>query len=161
MLCLLHKVLSQLCSSHSTMVIESDPPCDPHCIQQLEDDFRRLTLESILPEKSPDPSTQQPHAIFRLPPELLGTISAAVCHADFHKSHSDKNRHNKTTAFTLGQICREWRDIVWSTPEIWSHVFLCLSLTRYDAQVKLLEGWLNRSGVCPLSLSFIFQDEED
>ena len=72
------------------MVIESDPPCDPHYIQQLEDDFRRLILESILPEKSPDPSTRQPHAVFRLPPELLGTIFATVCHADFHKFHSDK-----------------------------------------------------------------------
>jgi len=161
MLCLLHKVLSKLCNPHSTMVVKSDSPHDSSCIQQLEDDFRRLTLESIPPQKSPDPSTRQPHAIFRLPPELLGTIFATVCHADFHKFHSDKSRHNKTTAFTLGQICREWRDIVWSTPEIWSHVFLCLSLTRYDAQVKLLEGWLNRSGICPLSLNFIFQNEED
>ena len=123
------------------MVIESDPH-DPHCIEQPEDGFRRLTPESILPERSPDPSTRQPHAVFMLPPELLGTIFATVCHADFHKFHSDKNRYNKTTAFTLGQICREWRDIVWSTPEIWSYVFLCLSLTRYDAQVKLLEGWM-------------------
>ena len=125
-------------------------------MEQLEDDLRNHTLESIPPEKSAEPSMRQPHAVFGLPQELLCEIFATVCHADFHKFRSD---HNKTTALTLGQICREWRDIVWSTSAIWSHVFLCLSLSRYNAQIKLLEGWLSRSGVHPLSLNFCFHNE--
>jgi len=159
MLRLLHKTLSRLCNPRSTMVVESDSPHEPP-MEQLEDDLCSHTLESIPPEKSSEPSMRQPHTMFRLPQELLCEIFATVCHADFHKfRRSVKNRHNKTTALTLGRICREWRDIVWSTPAIWSHVFLCLSLTRYDAQVKLLEGWLNRSGVHPLSLNFCFHNE--
>jgi len=160
MLGFLHKLFSKLCDRHLTMVERSHTAKECPDIEQLEVDLHRLSIEhtpSIHREKSPE----KPASQFRLPPELMGEVFATVCHADFNKFHSDKNRHKRTTAFTLGQVSREWRDIVWLTPAIWSYVFLCLSLTRYDAQVELLTGWLRRSGVCPLWLNVAFQNEED
>ncbi|KAJ6511192.1 hypothetical protein C8R45DRAFT_892599, partial [Mycena sanguinolenta] len=60
----------------------------------------------------------------------------------------------------LGQVCRKWRDIAFSTPllwrapsfvlsSMWTQGWLCLALER---GLKVFETWLTRSGSCPLSI---------
>ncbi|KAF8175788.1 hypothetical protein BJ912DRAFT_1134087 [Pholiota molesta] len=97
----------------------------------------------------------------QLPPEIMGEIFARACHATTHNFHSDTRRHLRTTPFILGHVCTDWREIVWSTPHIWSHLALVLSTTLYETQMVLLRDWLGRSGVCPLHISLLFGDEHD
>ncbi|KAJ7707234.1 hypothetical protein B0H16DRAFT_1633707 [Mycena metata] len=54
----------------------------------------------------------------------------------------------------LGQICRKWRDIALSTPELWRGFTLSLGNGRRGRQkLRLLETWLQRSGSCLLSIN--------
>ncbi|KAF8151581.1 hypothetical protein B0H34DRAFT_134083 [Crassisporium funariophilum] len=99
----------------------------------------------------------------QLPPELMAQIFAETCHPPF-KSFRARCIYpvQKTTPFTLGQVCRHWRAVVWSTPFIWSYVCLELSCSpdRFMAQVELLENWLERSGTCPLTINLFYSDSQ-
>ncbi|EDR04078.1 uncharacterized protein LACBIDRAFT_306323 [Laccaria bicolor S238N-H82] len=55
------------------------------------------------------------------------------------------------TPFFLGKICRCWRDVVWSTPILWTTLHLRLSRDNYKAQAALLRDWLFRTGKLPIS----------
>ncbi|KAJ7720924.1 hypothetical protein B0H16DRAFT_1699830 [Mycena metata] len=53
----------------------------------------------------------------------------------------------------LGQICRRWRGIAFSTPALWRGISMSLrSGRRLHQKLLLLETWLQRSGSCPLSI---------
>ncbi|KAF8151572.1 hypothetical protein B0H34DRAFT_728143 [Crassisporium funariophilum] len=97
----------------------------------------------------------QSASTLELPPELMAQIFAATCHAAF-ESFRARNKYaiQKTTPFTLGQVCSLWRAIIRSTPFIWSYVALELScsLETFEAQVDCLGDWLKLSGTCPLTI---------
>ena len=98
-------------------------------------------------------------AINRLPHELLAEIFITICHADSDKFLGDRHRHRKTTPLILASVCTLWRAVSLSNPRIWSYVSLCLSEVRYEAQVELLREWFGHSGVCPLTINLVFQNE--
>jgi hypothetical protein len=61
----------------------------------------------------------------------------------------------------LGRICRHWRSVTHSTPNIWSSLHIA-PIDYRQAPPKILvrfgrviEKWLERSGNCPLSISFL------
>ncbi|KAJ7700329.1 hypothetical protein B0H17DRAFT_251249 [Mycena rosella] len=61
----------------------------------------------------------------------------------------------------LGQICRTWRDIALSTPELWRAVRLTLNKKRrFEQQLRLLENYLERSGSCRLSIELRFTSSD-
>ncbi|KAJ7364943.1 hypothetical protein DFH08DRAFT_766717 [Mycena albidolilacea] len=59
----------------------------------------------------------------------------------------------------LGRICRHWRDVVHTTPTLWSSIHIpCLDYIRAPPNMILglertVEAWLERSSACPLSVS--------
>ncbi|KAJ6629850.1 hypothetical protein B0H10DRAFT_1211309 [Mycena sp. CBHHK59/15] len=54
----------------------------------------------------------------------------------------------------LGQICREWWEITFSTPSIWRAVALDLTHHKFlDQKLHLLKMWLDRACNCSLSIS--------
>ncbi|KAJ7280780.1 hypothetical protein C8J57DRAFT_1057281, partial [Mycena rebaudengoi] len=53
----------------------------------------------------------------------------------------------------LGQICRTWREIALSTPQLWRAIELRLSTTSPTMALDLLSTWISRSKDCPLSIS--------
>jgi len=58
----------------------------------------------------------------------------------------------------LGKICHCWRDVVWSTPILWTTLYLRLSRDNFKAQTVLLRDWLSRAGKYPIS--FCLDTEE-
>ncbi|KAJ7364912.1 hypothetical protein DFH08DRAFT_840291 [Mycena albidolilacea] len=63
----------------------------------------------------------------------------------------------------LGRICRNWRDVTYSTPVLWSSIHIpCLHYLRAPPNMisgleRTVEAWLERSSACPLSVS-VFDD---
>jgi len=62
-----------------------------------------------------------------------------------------KGERSVITPFFLGKICRDWRDLVWSSPLLWINIHLCITRRRYKAQANLLRDWLSRTASCPIS----------
>ncbi|KAJ7258933.1 hypothetical protein C8J57DRAFT_1135335, partial [Mycena rebaudengoi] len=64
----------------------------------------------------------------------------------------------------LERVCRQWRDIAFGTPRLWSAIEMEINLDIPDvlsAQVDLLQTWLARSKSCPLSLSVQIRVDSD
>lgn len=58
----------------------------------------------------------------------------------------------------LSQICTKWRAAALCTPRLWSRMFICISQACAASQGSLMETWMARSGVCPLTI-FLFWEE--
>ncbi|KAJ7263143.1 hypothetical protein B0H12DRAFT_1103547 [Mycena haematopus] len=89
----------------------------------------------------------QIHPIQILPPELLSEIFLNVLPAYPECS-------GPSSLLLLCTICRKWRAVAISTPELWRAIQITGSnkLRKLTAQSELLQIWLSRSGSCPLSL---------
>ncbi|KAF8994787.1 hypothetical protein BDQ17DRAFT_1366366 [Cyathus striatus] len=81
--------------------------------------------------------------IHNIPTDIFCKIFIESCKIDFDdRQHFTKQT---TTPFTLGSVCRIWRDTAWSIPQ----------LCRHPVQVDLLDIWLTNSKNCP-TLSIYF-----
>ena len=58
---------------------------------------------------------------------------------------------NRVNPLFLGKVCHGWRDFVWSTPILWTTLYLRPSTDNYEAQAVLLRDWLSRTGEYPIS----------
>ena len=63
-----------------------------------------------------------------------------------------------TRALRLGAVCRKWRQLAWTTPDLWDTLYLTIQPSTKRSLVKLLPGllheWLSRSGIRPLTIFF-------
>jgi hypothetical protein len=79
-----------------------------------------------------------PFPAIRLPPELIAQIFLAL-------GVQDRN--------VCVQICRTWRTIALSTPQLWSTVSIFLTEHKYDDQMFYVQIICDRAGVLPLSVT--------
>ena len=68
--------------------------------------------------------------------------------------------------FLLGSVCRYWRQVVCSTPQMWNIIWVPISLCTPKVRSEILAEWLARSGQLPLYVSmfyigFDYEDEDD
>ncbi|PPQ70717.1 hypothetical protein CVT24_000834 [Panaeolus cyanescens] len=106
--------------------------------------------------------------IRQLPPDILGEIF-------YHclSIHRNPIMHSSEAPLLLTRVCRSWRSIAYSTPKLWSRLYIPFpyrfkrpfeSYTQeeggtiepeqiFNFRLKALEEWLARSGAHPLSLS--------
>jgi hypothetical protein len=55
----------------------------------------------------------------------------------------------------LGAVCQSWRDIAWTTPQLWTTIAIIISGHPPDpsSRLQLLDQWITRSGHVPLDIS--------
>ncbi|KAF9483633.1 hypothetical protein BDN70DRAFT_891538 [Pholiota conissans] len=87
----------------------------------------------------------------RLPPEILIYI--------FRIASQDGERPIPPLFF--GSICKEWRDIAWSTPLLWNSVSVHVSRQTHGSQIQLLGDWLLRAKTAPLFIKLTSDDEHE
>ncbi|KIM36727.1 hypothetical protein M413DRAFT_31363 [Hebeloma cylindrosporum] len=83
--------------------------------------------------------------INRMPFEILSQIFFFSLPESFF-DYSDF----ESTPLLLGAVCLMWRDVAWSTPQLWNRMKIQLTPRSLRSKVKVACGWLNRSGRLPL-----------
>lgn len=95
--------------------------------------------------------------IHKLPPEISSYIFR-VCLPilEFRTIHSEPVRKLLLRTLKLGAVCRKWRQLAWATPNLWAILFLNIgpSTPLLKSLPGLIEEWLGRSGVLPLTIFF-------
>jgi hypothetical protein len=99
--------------------------------------------------------------ILRLPPEVVSEVFIHCVHND-HRSGFARGRANDgrdspcadpfREPVLLGNICRVFRDIAFSTPELWSSITLTLHSNEISEELERLRAWLTRSKDCLLTI---------
>ncbi|RDB29232.1 hypothetical protein Hypma_014896 [Hypsizygus marmoreus] len=92
--------------------------------------------------------------IRQLPTELLQKIFVYCL-----PSEGNTNVRAKEAPLLLGRVCRAWRQLSLSVPDLWSSLRICPPLPNLPTVHQMygdgILAWINRSGVLPLSISFI------
>ncbi|PPQ83555.1 hypothetical protein CVT26_003875, partial [Gymnopilus dilepis] len=70
-----------------------------------------------------------------LPAEIASIVFIHYIHSD-SEPREIKYHH---PSLTLGKICRRWRHIAWSTPELWTKLTI---RPKHVTDVELAEEWL-------------------
>ncbi|KAF9552193.1 hypothetical protein CPC08DRAFT_714854, partial [Agrocybe pediades] len=101
-----------------------------------------------------------------LPVEVLSRIFYA-CFSNGAPNYRRKNElKDLDVSLKMARVCRTWRQIAWSTPELWTVVAIsrrfpsrvisrssALSLCWTCDQYDMIREWVNRSGILPLNVS--------
>ena len=90
-----------------------------------------------------------------LPTEILTKIFKLTCQLE------DGLGGPPVTPVFLGGICKDWREIAWSTPLLWNMISLHVSRKVHDSQVHLLRDWLLRANSSPLFIKLTSDDEDE
>ena len=95
----------------------------------------------------------------RLPAELLSQIFSRYCdninaYSSENPFSSDNSSSFRKHPFTLAKVCRRWRAIVLSTPQIWSQFRVKFNERNIKRCATMTQAWFSKSGACPLSLGF-------
>ncbi|KAJ6463491.1 hypothetical protein C8R45DRAFT_1025944 [Mycena sanguinolenta] len=91
----------------------------------------------------------------RIPHDVLLEIFCA-CLPSEHNALID----SAEAPLVLGRICKHWRSIAYLTPILWSTIHIpSLNYTHTPSKIcsrleTIVEEWLKRSAICPLSVSF-------
>ncbi|KAJ7186381.1 hypothetical protein C8R46DRAFT_1057069 [Mycena filopes] len=101
-----------------------------------------------------DERSARAYPVLTLPPEIVSEIFVS-----FLPSYPEPPpKTGLLSPFLLCQICRQWRAIAASTPDLWRAIAFDLfsaSKTFSTAQLERAETWLARSGMRPLSIRLI------
>ncbi|PPR06403.1 hypothetical protein CVT26_004849 [Gymnopilus dilepis] len=94
----------------------------------------------------------------QLPTELISKI--------FMIYASDIDQMGSRSLLNLGAVCRRWREIAWSMPDIWSKVFISIVMGGRRGVLPevfwdLIDEWLDRAQERPLDICARFQCSED
>ncbi|KDR77090.1 hypothetical protein GALMADRAFT_428345 [Galerina marginata CBS 339.88] len=83
-----------------------------------------------------------------LPLDVLTEIFAVIC----EKPTASFDYGALPGQFQIGAVCRAWREIAWSTPKLWTTIYIVFSQGRYATQERLLREWVERAANCPLQI---------
>ena len=118
-------------------------------LEQFVVDVEKQLRQTILEAKI---SINQCTSISTLPPELITEIFILACHPEYD-AMGGFGKHWRMWPLRLGAVCKAWRDLAWSSSQLWSSiVFVSQSCdTTFDLQ-DILDSWISRTGNHPLSI---------
>jgi hypothetical protein len=90
-----------------------------------------------------------------LPAEILTEIFRLTCQSE------DGLGGPPVTPLFFGRICKEWREIAWSTPLLWNMISLHVSHKAHGSQIQLLRDWLLRANSSPLFIKLTSDEEHE
>ncbi|KAJ7741295.1 hypothetical protein B0H16DRAFT_1728553 [Mycena metata] len=132
-------------------------------LKRLEDEIRELqkTLDELAAERDSLVGYMDSHRallspIRRLPLDILQEIFLACI-----PTHRNCAMSALEAPVLLGRICSSWRSISLSTPRLWAKLhfvepylpYAFEPATRTTQHLEGAKSWLDRSGLCPLSIS--------
>ena len=94
----------------------------------------------------------QSSALLRLPSDITSEIFKAYLNKDGGPEgrvpwHGELNsRGVLLSPLRFGSVCHAWRDLAWSTPQMWNSVVVVLR-TPFPNYANLLTEWLSRSEI--------------
>ncbi|KZP14982.1 hypothetical protein FIBSPDRAFT_833591, partial [Athelia psychrophila] len=89
-------------------------------LAQMRIAFQQLLVKRAALQDYADAHQRLVSPVHRLPTEILVGIFLHALAASSFKRHPDK------APLVLERVCRRWKDIARSTPELWSHIRLDL-----------------------------------
>ncbi|KAF8156087.1 hypothetical protein B0H34DRAFT_799149 [Crassisporium funariophilum] len=95
-----------------------------------------------------------------LPAELLSSIFVYTLYENIGENMHWLSKNSIFTPLILATVCRTWRRLVWSIPELWAHLFIRIDIAPFLVESHLVEHWLMRSSPLPLSI-YIHADHAD
>lgn len=111
-------------------------------------------------------TSQLPHhtgvyELRRLPPEILSIIFLYCLNSRWQDPEwplrSSSHPSLDTTPLLLGRICRRWRAVTLSTPQLWAHLSLNLTPETSSNVEALADLWLSRGGSCALTVRLVYE----
>ncbi|KAJ6510381.1 hypothetical protein C8R45DRAFT_792247, partial [Mycena sanguinolenta] len=101
--------------------------------------------------------------ILDFPPEITSVIfKHCVLDAYNEEWHKEgfSTLSEKSAPLLLGRICRQWRSIAWSTPELWTAIQVeCPYFI--ESVLPRLDLWLLRTGSLPLAIDIKYRLHPD
>ena len=126
-------------------------------IKRLEDEIIKLRKKYHALRATIN-SNHEPF-IHKLPPEI-GSYIFRLCLPTLYFGEFSPwpERKEVTGALRLGAVCRKWRQLAWATPNLWEMLYLYIRQTTTNSIAQafpgLIEAWLGRSGMLPLTIFF-------
>jgi hypothetical protein len=112
-----------------------------------ETDNPRSTMSYAQPsDSSPQPS---PSPISRMPTEVLVEIFLQLQRGGDEPCFFPSPHHPSVLS---GQVCRQWRFIIFLTPQLWSAIKVTISSETPPSALAAIPQWFDRSGARPLAL---------
>lgn len=136
-------------------------------IEQLDEDMAHMnkTLEEMQTRRWAlnDISNQHKDLLKSTPasriyPELWSEIFLRCQHGSVHKIFPEvpDSFDPKEGPLLLTQVCRGWRTVALSTPQLWTTFRVRIGRKyHYSSQVALILTWVSRSGVCPFTVCIV------
>jgi F-box-like len=93
----------------------------------------------------------------KIPSEILTEIFQIAC----RPVDNGRGARQAVTPLLIGSICRQWRDVTWSSPLLWSTIFMHVSRKTHGTQIQLLGDWLLNAKSAPLSIKLIEENEHE
>ena len=91
----------------------------------------------------------------RVPSEILIEIFRIAC----QPVKNGRRTRKAVTPLFIGSICRQWRDVAWSTPLLWNTILLHISRKHHGTQVQLLRDRLLKARSAPLNIRLTAEDD--
>ncbi|KAJ7622696.1 hypothetical protein B0H17DRAFT_1112416 [Mycena rosella] len=138
-------------SDEETAQIQSDLASHSQELARIDERIRELTAQRDKIRNYIDSHKALISYPRRLPPDILGEIFIACLPVDRNAVMSVDE-----APLVLCRICSAWRTLALSTPRLWASLHTPASFILVDERrVAAVLKWLQRSGACPLSLTFI------